>query len=66
MGVFYDVYNELGHGFRESTYAEAMVVPLESLGLAVSREVPFRFGFEEERSGSTVPFSWWRELSYSS
>ena len=26
IGVFYDVYNELGYGFLESTYAEAMVI----------------------------------------
>jgi len=38
-GVFYDVYNELGHGFLESTYAEAMVVALEEAGLAATREV---------------------------
>jgi GxxExxY protein len=24
IGVFYDVYNELGHGFLESVYEEAM------------------------------------------
>jgi len=24
IGVFYDVYNELGHGFLESTYSEAV------------------------------------------
>lgn len=40
IGVFYDVYNELGHGFLESTHAEAMVVALELLGLAVFRELP--------------------------
>ena len=40
IGVFYDVYNELGHGFLESTYAEAMVVALEESSLHVDREVP--------------------------
>ena len=34
IGVFYDVYNELGHGFLESTYAEALVVALEESGLS--------------------------------
>ena len=29
IGVFYDVYNELGYGFLESTYAEALMVALE-------------------------------------
>jgi GxxExxY protein len=38
--VFYDVYNELGYGFRESNYAEAMVIALDPSGLAAGREVP--------------------------
>lgn len=39
IGVFYDVYNELGCGFLESTYAEAMVVALRQFGLTAVREV---------------------------
>jgi len=34
--VFYDVSNELGHGFLESTYAEAMLIALEPTRLAAS------------------------------
>ena len=33
IGIFYEVYNELGHGFLESVYEEAMsirVYPRES------------------------------------
>ena len=30
IGVFYDVYNELGHGFLESTYAQAMLMALRN------------------------------------
>jgi len=37
--AFYDVYNELGHGFLESTYAQAMFVALEESGLSTAREV---------------------------
>src|SRR5260370_26680848 len=40
IGVFYDVYNELGHGFLESTYREAMALALTESGLANAREVP--------------------------
>jgi GxxExxY protein len=40
IGVFYDVYNELGHGFLESTYAEALSMALEESGLKAGREVP--------------------------
>lgn len=51
IGVFYDVYNELGHGFLESTYAEAMVVALESSSLRVSREVPIPVWFRGKKIG---------------
>jgi GxxExxY protein len=40
IGVFYEVYNELGHGFLEAIYEEAMVVALAEIGLQVDRQVP--------------------------
>jgi GxxExxY protein len=40
IGVFYQVYNELGHGFLEAIYEEAMVVALSDAGLRVERQVP--------------------------
>jgi GxxExxY protein len=51
IGVFYDVYNELGHGFLESTYAEAMVVALEEAGFVVAREVPVPVWFRGRKVG---------------
>ena len=51
IGVFYDVYNELGHGFLESAYAEAMVIALEDVGLAVAREVPVPVWFRGRKAG---------------
>jgi GxxExxY protein len=51
IGVFYDVYNELGHGFLESTYAEALVVALEQSGLNVAREVPVPVWFRGRKVG---------------
>ena len=39
IGVFYDVYNELGHGFLEAVYREAMLVALRQAGLEVEKEV---------------------------
>jgi GxxExxY protein len=38
IGVFYEVYNELGHGFLESVYREAMIVALRSKNLVLERE----------------------------
>ena len=51
IGVFYDVYNELGHGFLESTYAEAMVGALTQAGLAAVREVPVPVWFRGKKVG---------------
>jgi GxxExxY protein len=51
IGIFYDVYNELGHGFLESTYAEALVVALEESGLSAVREVPVPVWFRGRKVG---------------
>jgi len=51
IGVFYDVYNELGHGFLESTYKEAMALALTESGLANVREVPVPVWFRGRKVG---------------
>jgi len=51
IGVFYDVYNELGHGFLESTYAEALVLALNESGLTAAREVPVPVWFRRRKVG---------------
>ncbi|SNS93407.1 GxxExxY protein [Granulicella rosea] len=40
IGVFFDVYNELGYGFFESVYREAMRLALVQSGFTVAVEVP--------------------------
>jgi GxxExxY protein len=40
IGVYYEVYNEVGHGFLESVYSNCMSIALRSGGLSVQREVP--------------------------
>ena len=51
IGVFYDVYNELGYGFLESTYASAMTMALEQSGLAVAREIAVPVWFRGNKIG---------------
>jgi GxxExxY protein len=51
IGVFYDVYNELGHGFLESVYEEAMSIALTQAGLRVERQVPLRVWFRGQPIG---------------
>lgn len=51
IGIFYDVYDELGHGFLESTYSAAMVVALNQAGLEAALEVPVPVWFRGRRIG---------------
>lgn len=38
--VFYDVYNELGYGFLEAVYEEALARALRDAGFHVDRQIP--------------------------
>jgi GxxExxY protein len=51
IGVFYDVYNELGYGFLESTYAAAMILALEQDGLSAARQVAVPVWFRGRKIG---------------
>lgn len=39
LRVFYDVYNEMGHGFLESVYHRSLVLALQTVGLNVSSKI---------------------------
>jgi len=45
VGVFYEVYRELGHGFLESAYQRAMHIALSERGIHCEREVPVSVQF---------------------
>ncbi len=51
LSVFYAVYNELGHGFLESVYEEAMAIGLRDAGLKVERHVPLPVWFRNQKVG---------------
>jgi len=51
IGVFYDVYNELGSGFQESIYREAMRLALRQADLQVEAEVPIEVRFRSNVVG---------------
>ena len=51
IGAFYEVYNELGHGFLEAVYREAMIVALRSKDLIVEREKTVTVEFRGEIVG---------------
>ncbi len=52
IGVFYGVFDVLGHGFVESIYEEAMVVDLRGVGLSVERQVPVIVHFRGHSIGT--------------
>jgi|ERR1043166_1667023 GxxExxY protein len=54
IGVFYEVYNELGHGFLESVYEKAFEVALTSKGLNVLRQIEVPVWFRENKVGDFV------------
>ena len=51
IGVFYDVYNELGHGFLESIYEQAMVLALSEAGLNAETQKPIAVNFRGHTIG---------------
>jgi len=51
LRVFYDVYNELGHGFLESVYHRALVLALESVGLNVCSRIAIPVWFRGTQVG---------------
>ena len=51
LGVFYDVYNELGHGFLESVYHRSLVFALGSVGLNVRSRVAIPVWFRGHEVG---------------
>ena len=51
IGVFYEVYNELGHGFLESVYANAMALALREAGFDARQQAPITVMFRGEIVG---------------
>jgi GxxExxY protein len=52
IGAFYEVYNELGHGFLEFVYRDAMAIVLTAGGLRVDREKPISVWFRGQIVGT--------------
>ena len=51
IGVFYDVYNELGHGFLESIYQRSLGLALVSAGVKIRSPVRIPVWFRSQRVG---------------
>lgn len=51
IGVFYDVYNELGFGFLESVYHRAMLLALRAAGMSAVGKVKLPVFFRGQAVG---------------
>lgn len=51
LRVYYDVYNEIGHGFLESVYANCMYLALSAAGISARREAPIPVYFRGQDVG---------------
>lgn len=51
IGVFYEVYNELGHGFLESVYQKAMVIAFQERGISFEQQVEIPVWFHNQPAG---------------
>jgi len=52
IGVFYEVYNELGHGFLESVYQKSLILALTQADLIVHSPVDIPVYFRGHRVGA--------------
>lgn len=46
IGAYYEVYNQLGSGFLEKVYENALLIELKSRGLKVSAQQPIQVAYK--------------------
>jgi GxxExxY protein len=51
IGAFYAVYNDLGYGFLEKVYENALTHKLGTLGLSVRQQAPIKVYYEGKLVG---------------
>src|SRR2546423_11493947 len=54
INVFFEVYNELGHGFLESVYERSLEIALNSLDLRVCRQIQIPVWFRAKPVGDFI------------
>lgn len=55
IGIYYDVYNELGYGFLEKVYHKAMLIELYKRGYDIESEKKIHVYYKNEIVGEYVP-----------
>jgi GxxExxY protein len=54
IGVFFEVYKEMGHGFLESVYENAIALELVANNLEVKRQISVPVWFRDQKVGNFV------------
>ena len=54
LGAFFQVYKELGYGFSEKVYENALALLLRELGLKVEQQVPIKVYFQGQIVGEYI------------
>jgi len=54
IGVFFDVYNEMGHGFLESVYENVIALALTDNSFDVKRQISIPVWFRGQKVGDFV------------
>jgi len=52
--AFYDVYNELGYGFLEKVYENALYLELIEMGLTVQKQFPVKVYYKGKKVGDYI------------
>jgi GxxExxY protein len=55
IGIYYDVYNELGYGFLEKVYHNAMIIELKARGYEVENQKKLNVFYKKEIIGEYIP-----------
>jgi len=51
LRAFYTVYNELGYGYLERVYENAMLIELRKMGLSVTKQAPITVFYDSQAVG---------------
>lgn len=52
MGAIFEVYNELGYGFKERYYEDAIAKEFDRMKLAYKRQLPYKLKYKNEIIGT--------------
>ena len=55
IGIYYDIYNELGYGFLEKVYHNALIIELKSRGFEIESQKKLKVFYKNNLVGEYIP-----------